>query len=88
MDNDNRYFQQALSSMVSSAAYGDAVRHMHDRGLTVEEIHKNLDYPVSEEKIRAVIREYERQKATGDSGYEYVEQMDRYGRKSFIRVKR
>lgn len=85
---ENRYFQQALSSMVTNVAYGDAVRHLYDRGLSVEEIHKELDYSVSVEKIKSVIADYEEKKASGESEYEYVEQQDSYGRRSFIRVKK
>lgn len=84
----NYYFQQALSSMVADVSYVAAVRHMHDSGLTIEEIHKRLDYPVSVEKIKAAIEDYEKEKVSGDAEYEYVQQQDRFGRKSFIRVKK
>lgn len=85
---DNKFFKQALSSMVTNAAYGDAVRHMHDIGMSVEEIHKRLDYPVSIEKIEAVISDYEKKKESGGSEYQFIEQQDELGRRSFIRVKK
>ena len=85
---ENKYFQQALSSMVNNFAYGDAVRHLHDNGLTAEEIHKKLDYPVSVEKIQAVINDYEKKKSSSDYEYEYIQQQDKYGRKSYIKVKK
>ena len=85
---DNKYFGQALSSMVNNYAYGDAVRHLYDNGLSAEEIYKKLDYPVSLEKIRKVISDYEKKKASDDFGYEYVTRYDQYGRKSFIKVKK
>lgn len=83
-----KYFQKALSSMVTDVAYGGAVRHLYDKGLSVTEIQKNLDYPVSIEKIETIIRDYETQKATGDSEYEYVQKQDSFGKRSFIRVKK
>ena len=72
--------------MVNNFAYGDAVRHLHDNGLTAEEIHKKLDYPVSVEKIQAVINDYEKKKSSSDYEYEYIQQQDKYGRKSYIKV--
>lgn len=85
---ENKYFKDALASMVSGIAYGDAVRHMYDQGCSIEEIHKNLDYPASVEQIKKVIRDYEAQKARSDSDYEYVQQTDEFGRRSFIRIKK
>lgn len=85
---ENKYFQQALSAMVNNAAYGDAVRHMHDIGMSAEEIHQRLDYPVSVEKIKSVILDYEKKIKTEDFDYEYIEQQDEFGRRSFVRVKK
>lgn len=87
-NKDNKYFQQALSSMVTNMAYGDAIIHMYEQGLTVEEIHKNLDYPVTIETINSVIFEYEKKKESGQDEYEYVLKYDQFGRRSFIRVKK
>lgn len=85
---ENRYFNEALASMVAEVAYGDAVRHMHDKGCSVEYIQKNLDYPVSVEKIEKVVRDYEAKKLGNDSKYEYVQKTDEFGRRSFIRIER
>lgn len=85
---DNKYFIEALSSMVNNAAYGDAIKHMHDSGLSKEEIYEKLEYPVSIEKIEAYISDYEKKKASEDSCYEYIERYDNYGKKSYIRVKK
>lgn len=74
--------------MVSNAAYADAIRHLYDDGMSVEEIYKNLDYPASIETIEAVIHEYEAKKKSADTEYEYVQHQDKYGRSSFIKVKR
>lgn len=85
---NNKYFRQALSTMVTNAAYADAVRNLYDNGLTVDEIKENLDYPVSIDKIQAVISDYEKKKDSADNEYEYIQRQDEYGRRSFIRVKR
>lgn len=85
---DDIYFKQALHSMVSNVAYGDAVRHLYGSGLSVEEIQKKLDFPTSIANIETVIREYEKKKASGELEYEYVQQQDGFGRKSFIKVKK
>lgn len=85
---ENNYFKEALASMVSQTAYGDAVRHMHDKGLNPEEIKKNLDYPVTLDKIEQVIKEYELKKESPNSEYEYVQKTDEYGRRSFLRRKK
>lgn len=85
---ENTYFQQALSAMVTNYAYGDAVRHLYDSGLSAEEIYKKIDYPVLLEKIKKVIKDYEKKKASDEFEYEYVAKQDKYGRKSFIKVKK
>lgn len=85
---ENKYFQQALSSMAANAAYGDAIRHLYDCGLSVAEIHKNLDFPASIETIESVIHDYEIKKASKEADYEYIQQEDSLGRRSFIRVKK
>lgn len=83
-----QYFQEALASMAANFAYKDAVKHLYDAGMGVEEIRRNLTYPVSAWKIEKVIRDYEEEKKQPDSEYEYVSHTDRFGRRSFIRVKR
>lgn len=85
---ENKYFKEALASMVEGFAYGDAVRHMYDKGCSVEEIQRNLDYPVSVKQIEKVIRDYEEKKSANVSKYEYVQQTDEYGRRSFIRIEK
>lgn len=85
---DNKYFNEALSSMVTNAAYKDAIKHMYDSGLTVDEIHNQLDYPASIEQIEAVISDYEKKKKSDDSMYEYIEKYDKFGRKSYLKVKK
>lgn len=85
---NNKYFHQVLSTMVTNAAYADAVRHLYDNGLSIDEIKNELDYPVSTEKIEAVISDYEKKKQSHDNDYEYIQHQDEYGRRSFIKVKK
>lgn len=56
------YFEDALSDFVQNFAYGDAIRHLVDRGYTVERIIRDFDYPLSEEKIRNIVERYEEEK--------------------------
>lgn len=85
---DNKYFQKALASMVEGAAYVDAIRHLHDAGLSIDAIKKQVNYPVSVEKIEQVIKDYEEEKASPESEYEFIQKTDAYGRRSFIKVKK
>lgn len=85
--SENLYFQKALAGMVAGAAYVDAVRHMHDSGMSAEEIQKNLSYPVSIEKVECAIRDYELEKNSHGTQYKYIEKVNEYGKRSFVRVK-
>lgn len=91
MSKENKYFQQALHNFTSDVAYGAAVRHLYDLGMSPEEIQSNLDYPTSIEKINKVIASYikekEDAKSTG-SAYEIRLEYDEYGRRSYRRVKK
>ncbi len=85
--SENIYFQKALARMTAGAAYVDAIRHMHDSGMSAEEIQKNLSYPVSIEKVERAIRDYEVEKTNPEGVYKYVEKVNEYGKRSFLRVK-
>lgn len=85
---ENRYFNEALASMTAGLAYVDAVKHMYNEGYSVAEIQKNLTYSVSVEKIEKVIAECEEAMKKQGSDYEYVQTVNEYGRKSFVRVKK
>lgn len=85
---EGKYFQEALASMVAREAYIDAIRHMHDLGMDSETIKNKLSYPVTLERINKVIRDYEEEKSKPDDGYEYVQKTDKYGRTSFLKVKK
>ncbi len=85
---ENKYFQEALAGMVAKEAYVDAVRHMHNLGMTPKEIKTKLSYPVSLERIKKVISDYEEEKNGPDAEYEFVQKTNRYGQTSFIKVKK
>lgn len=83
---ENKYFKEALASMASEAAYGGAVRHMYDKGYSISDIRKRLDYSVPVQKIEEVIRDYEAKKTAFGPKYEYVQRVDELGRRSFIKA--
>ena len=65
-----------------------AIRHLHDLGMSPEEIEKNLTYPLSLSRIKEELSEYEKEKNSPDAEYEFVKTFDAYGRPSFKRVRR
>lgn len=85
---DNKYFQAALSSFTAEFAYAASVRHLHDIGYTPKQIKEHISYPVSIEKIQKVIDEYEAKKDSLGTEYEFIQDTDSLGRKSFRRVKK
>ncbi len=85
---ENQYFKEALSNFTSEVAYAGAVRHLYDLGYSVEEIRKNLSYPASCEQIRRVIADYEEKKNNPEKDYDFVQDVDEYGRKSYRKVKK
>jgi len=85
---ENKYFQEALANFTADFAYAGAVKHLHDIGYSTEEIQKKLAYPVTQEKIQRVIDEYEASRQNPDAGYVFIQDTDRFGRKSFRRVKK
>lgn len=48
------YFDDALSDFVKDFAYGGAVRHLLDKGYSVERIIRDYHYPVSKEYLLKV----------------------------------
>ncbi len=84
---DNRYFQEALRKMTTQSAYGDAVLHLYKKGLSPEQIREQLLYPVSVQNIERLIADYEKSLQSVNQ-YDYVQDTDGYGRKSFRRVRR
>lgn len=89
----DKYFQEALSNFTMDAACNDAIRHLTDRGFTAEEIEKQLTFPAGLshiEKIRAArldeLRRLNSPNADDEPVYEFIEERDSYGRKSFRRI--
>lgn len=84
----NQYFREALSNFASEVAFAGAVRHLYDLGYSVEMIREHLNYPASREQICKVIEEYEEKKRNPRKDYEFVQDIDAYGRKSYRKVER
>ena len=51
----NKFFNQALADFTMDFASGDAIRSLADKGYSVEEIYKRLDFPTPKEKIRDMV---------------------------------
>lgn len=49
------YFEAALSDFVFDVAAGGAIRHLTDRGHSVEQIMKELDYPVPRQRVEKAV---------------------------------
>lgn len=62
------YFEEALHHFVQDFQYGGAVRHMIDRGYTVDQIVRSGEVGLSREKIQEIADRYldERRKAEKD----------------------
>ena len=52
------YFEAALSDFMFDVAAGGAIRHLTDRGHSVEQIMKELDYPVARSKVEKAVYRY------------------------------
>lgn len=87
MMEEGKYFKQALSSFSADVAYADAIRHLYDKGMDAFHIKEQLSYPVSIDIIEKVIQDYEAKKNTKTDDI-FVEDIDKYGRKSFRLVKK
>ena len=51
----DKYFKKALADFTLDFASGDAIRALADKGYSVTEIHKRLDFPTPIEKIRDMV---------------------------------
>lgn len=54
-EKNTGYFEAALSDFVFDVAAGGAIRHLTDRGYSVEQIMKELDYPVPRAKVEKAV---------------------------------
>ncbi len=57
------YFEDALHHFVQDFHYGGAIRHMIDRGYTVDQILRSGEVPLSREKVEQIAEQYLREKA-------------------------
>ena len=60
---EGEYFNEALSSFTKDFAYGGAIRHLVDKGYTVERIMKEFKYPLSKESIERMVNDYNKSKS-------------------------
>ncbi|MCI9534984.1 MAG: hypothetical protein HFG53_09295 [Lachnospiraceae bacterium] len=90
------YFKKSLSDFTFDMASGGAIRHLADRGYTVEQIVKMLDFPTPYDRVRQTVWKYfldkgtvllkEPEREAEEEKYGYVTDYDMFGRKSFRRV--
>lgn len=52
------YFEDALHTFVQDFHYGGAIRHMLDRGYTVDQIVRSGEIGLSREKIEKIAEQY------------------------------
>lgn len=78
------YFTDALSSFTTEVAYRESIRHLYDKGLSTSEIIENCMYPVTAEMVEKEIKNYQIKKSQPKSTY--VEDVDKYGRKTLRKV--
>lgn len=55
---ENSYFNEALSNFVKDFAYGGAIRHLVDKGYTVERIIREFHYPISRESVEKIVEDH------------------------------
>lgn len=94
--SEQKYFKQALQNFMFDAASGGAVCHLADRGFTVNQIMKKLDFPTPYDRVQQTVWDHfldtgyllleEPGLEKRQEKYAYVTDYDQYGRKSFRRV--
>ncbi len=83
----NKDFRNALENFAFDAAAGRAIRHLHDVGLSAEEIEARLDYPVPLPRIEREIEAYEEERAANEGrSYTFERVYGKYGRTYLKRV--
>lgn len=95
MDESNS-FQSALSSFVTDAACGGAIRHLVDIGYTLDQIVDRLDYPAPRAKVQRIMMEYlyesrvllreEPSEELFAAKVQFVQEQDAYGRRSMRKI--
>lgn len=56
------YFEDALQNFVQDFHYGGAIRHMVDRGYTVDQIARSGEISLPRERIEKIAEQYIREK--------------------------
>jgi len=94
--SEQKYFKHALKKFTFDVASKGAICHLSDRGFTVDQIMKNLDFPTPYDCVQQTVWEHFLDtgvillKEPGQEGlqeiYAYVTDYDAYGRSSFRRV--
>lgn len=90
------FFQKALTNFTHEAASGGAIRHLADRGYTVEQIAGMLDFPVPYREVQQAVWEHfvkkgvilleEPGSVSRKEKAVYVREYDKFGKPSFRRV--
>lgn len=57
-----------MQQFTKDFAYGGAIRHLVDRGYTVDQIIREFHYPISRDSIERTVREYEKEKTQKNRG--------------------
>ena len=55
---EDQIFRDALTNFTQDFAYGGAIRHLVDRGYTVDMIIKEFHYPLSRESIEKIVAKH------------------------------
>ena len=88
------FFKQSLASFTKDTAYGGAIRHLADNGLTVKEITANLSYPVAENVVSEYVWKHfvdnkticiNLADAQDEPKGEFVKVTGKYGKTSFVK---
>ena len=85
MEKKDSVFQEALHRFTMDAAADGAIRHLHHRGLSPEEIKEKLDFPVPLSYVKQKVRELEEQKTEDEV---FVRAYTAYGKPYYIKQKR
>lgn len=93
---EKEFFKKALSNFTHEVASGGAIRHLADRGYTVQQIVEKLDFPTPYESVQEVVWTHMTENrcillmepgcGRVQENVEYVTEYDSYGKKSFRRV--
>lgn len=94
--NEPSYFQSALSSFVTDAACGGAIRHLVDIGYTLDQIVDRLDYPAPRAKVQRIMMDYlfesrvllreEPSEELFAAKEAFVQEQDAFGRRSMRKI--